>query len=121
MISIRTPGRVLARSETQAMLLAVAVSIAYFLAAQLSLSFRTAAETAAFWPGTGIAVGASIVFGRDTRLTLSSAIAVASIAASLVIGRSPGLAIALGVASAGQTLLTGWLVECLFDGPFAFL
>src|SRR5262245_26761634 len=116
MTSIAPSGWFLARSETQATLLAVAVGIAYFLAAQLSLSFRTDVGTAAFWPGTGVAVGASIVFGRDARLRLSAAIAVASIAASLIIGRSPGLAIALGVASAGQTLLTGWLIERLFDG-----
>src|SRR5215475_756651 len=107
-------GELFSPANQRALGLAVAVGIAYFLAAQLGLVLRTEVGTGAFWPGAGIAVGASIVFGRNARLAIAAAIAIATVASSLMIGRTPWLAIALGFFNAGQALLPGYLIERWF-------
>jgi two-component sensor histidine kinase/integral membrane sensor domain MASE1 len=105
---------------TRAFGLAVAVGVGYFLAARLGLALRTVVGNAAIWPAAGIAIGASIVFGRNARLAIAAAIAIATTASCLTIGRSPSLAIALGLINAGQALLTACLIERWFDRPFVF-
>src|SRR5262245_9988251 len=105
---------------TRALGLAVAVGVGYFLAARLGLVLQTEVGTAAIWPAAGIAIGTSIVFGRNARLAIAAAIAIATIASSLTIGRSSWLAIALGLINAGQALLTAYLIERWFDRPFTF-
>jgi hypothetical protein len=110
----------LVRPGIQSIGLGIAVGIGYFLTTRLGLALRTEMGAAAFWPAGGIAVGALIVFGRNVRLAIAAAIAIATIACSLIIGASPWPAIALGVINAGQALLTVYLIECRFDHPFAF-
>ena len=44
--------------------LTVAVGVAYFLAARLSLSLMTQPGVAVFWPAAGVASGTVIAFGR---------------------------------------------------------
>jgi two-component sensor histidine kinase/integral membrane sensor domain MASE1 len=73
---------------------------------------------AVFWPAAGIAVAALIVFARKAGLAIAAAVAIATIAAA--IGRSPWLAIAFGLVTAGQALLTAHLIERWFNRPFAF-
>ena len=53
-------------------------------------------------------------------MAISAAVAIATIAYSLTIGRSPWFAIAFGVINADQALLTGYLIERWFNGSFAF-
>src|SRR5262245_202920 len=103
---------------TRALGLAVVVGVGYFLAAWLGLTLRTGVGNAAIWPAAGIAIGASIVFERNARLAIAVAITIATIASGLTIGRSPWLAIALGLINAGQALLTAYLIERWFDRPF---
>jgi len=98
----------------------IAAGIALFLAARLGLALRTQTGFAVFWPAAGIAVSALIVFGRNARLAIAAAIATATIASSLTIGRSPWLAIAIGLACVGQALLTTDLIEHWFGRSFAF-
>ena len=105
---------------TRALGLSIAVGIAFFLAARFGLALRTQVGAAVFWPAAGIAVAALVVVERHARLAIAAAIAIATIAASLTIGRSPWLAIAFGLINAGQALLTAYLIERWFNRPFAF-
>jgi PAS domain S-box-containing protein len=95
---------------------AIAIGIAYFLAARLGLALTSHAGLAFFWPAAGIATGALIVFGPAARLPVAVGVAFASIVSSLTVGRSPLLAFTLVVSNAGQVLLTAWLVERWFGG-----
>jgi PAS domain S-box-containing protein len=97
---------------------AMAIGIAYFLAARFGLALTPHAGLAFFWPAAGIATGALIVFGPASRLPVALGVAFASIASSLTVGRSPLLAIMLVVPNAGQGLLTAWLVERWFGAGF---
>ena len=104
---------------TRALGLFIAVGVAFYLAARLGLALRTQVGAAVFWPAGGIAVAALIVFGRNTRSAIASAIAIATIAAGLTIGRSPWLTIAFALINIGQALLTAYLIERWFNRPFA--
>jgi PAS domain S-box-containing protein len=99
--------------------IALVIGLAYFLATWLGLTLRSHAGVAIFCPAAGIAVGAMIAAGPQTRLSITVAVAVAgAIASSLVVGRSPGLALAFGFLGAGQALLTVCLIERWFGGVF---
>jgi len=108
----------LTNSWLGAVALAVAIGIAYFLAAWLGLALRSQVGMAIFWPAAGIATGALIALGPAARLPVAVAVAIASIASSLLIGRNIWLAIAFVVLNAGEVLLTAWLVERRFGGVF---
>ena len=94
--------------------LTIAVGIACFLTARLGLTLRAEAGLPIFSPATGIAVGALIALGPKARLPIAVGTAVASVASSLAIGRSPWLALTLGFVNTGQALLTAWLIERWF-------
>jgi len=99
--------------------LAVAVGIAYFLAAQLSLFLLTKPDgVAVFWPAAGIASGALIVFGRDARLPVAVATIVATVVANLLSDRTIWGASAKAVCNAGEALLVAGLVERYFGPRF---
>ena len=98
--------------------LALAIGIAYFLAGWLGLTLRAEPGVAVFWPAAGIAVGALIALGPGARLPIAAAVVVATIACSLMIGRSAWQAIAFASINAGQTLFTAWLVERWFGSTF---
>ena len=64
-----------------AVTLAVAVAIAYFLAARLSLFLLTEPDgVAVFWPAAGVSSGLLIALGREVRWP----VAVGTIAATIV-------------------------------------
>jgi PAS domain S-box-containing protein len=98
--------------------LAIAIGIAYFLAARLGLSLRVQVGVVIFWPAAGIAVGALIALGPKARLPVVAAVIISMTASILMVGRSPWLAIALGLSTAGEALLTAWLIERWFNGVF---
>jgi hypothetical protein len=69
--------------------LAIAVSVAYFFAAQLSLELLTKPDgVAVFWPAAGISSGILIALGPRVRLPVTVGIVIASTVASLVGDRS---------------------------------
>jgi two-component sensor histidine kinase/integral membrane sensor domain MASE1 len=105
-------------SGPSAIVLALTVGIAYFLAARLGLVFLTKPGLAVFWPPAGIAVGALIALGPRARLPIAAAVVVATILANVTIGRIASLALVFGLVNAGQTLLTAWLVERWFGREF---
>ena len=71
-------------SRTSAIGLAVAVGIAYFIAAQLGLAFLAKPDgVAVFWPAAGVSSGVLIALGREARLPVTSGVMVATIIANL--------------------------------------
>ena len=109
----------LTRSWLGAVGIAVAIGIAYFMAARFGLAFRSKpGGVAVFWPAAGIAIGALIALGPNARLPVAVAVAVATIVSKLLITGNLWLGITFGIVCAGQTLLTAWLIERWFGGAF---
>jgi len=106
------------QSRLGAIGLALAVGLAYFMAARLGLALRAQVGVAIFWPAAGIATGVLIALGPTARLPVTVAVAVASMASGLLIGRSPWLVITFVFLNAGEVLLTAWLVARWFAGVF---
>src|SRR5262245_7312537 len=97
---------------------AIAIGVAYFIAARLGLALLASTGTSVFWPGAGIAVGALVVGGPSSHLPFAVAVVVATVMANLMLGKSGWLVAAFGVANAGQVLLTARLIEHWFGRPF---
>jgi integral membrane sensor domain MASE1 len=99
---------------------AVAVGIAYFLAARLGLALLNEPErVAVFWPAAGVAAGTLVALGRWARAPVAVAVMVASIAASLTGDRSIWAALSFALCNAGESLLTAWLIERFFGPHFS--
>jgi two-component sensor histidine kinase/integral membrane sensor domain MASE1 len=115
----RTPAIPASHSWAYAIGLAVAIGIAYFLSAQLSLgSLAEADGVARFWPAAGVSSGVLIAFGRDARLPVASGVIVATIIANIWGDRNLWSAIAFAFCNAGEALLIGWLIERYFGARF---
>src|SRR5258708_33485061 len=100
--------------------LAVAVGIAYFLAARLSLALLGEPDgVAVFWPAAGVSSGTLISLGREARLTVASGVMVATIAANLMGDRNVWGATAFAFCNAGEALLAAWLIERYFGSSFS--
>jgi PAS domain S-box-containing protein len=103
-----------------AIALAIAVSVAYFFAAQLSLALLAEPDgVALFWPAAGVSSGVLIVLGRDARLPVAGGVMVATVIANLMGDRNVWSATAFGFCNAGEALLTAWLIERYFGSPFS--
>ena len=99
--------------------IAVAVGIAYFLAAQLGLALLTATErVAVFWPASGIAAGVLVSLGRWARMPVALAVLASSVAAALMSDRNVWSALAFGLCNAGEALMVAWLIERWFGPAF---
>ena len=102
MLTTRARGKLIpsAISTSRALLgmliVALAIGIAYFLAARLGLVFLAKPGLAVFWPAAGIAVGALIVLGRSARWPVNVAVVVATVLANMMIGRHASLAVVFG-------------------------
>jgi PAS domain S-box-containing protein len=93
--------------------LAVAVGIAYFFAAKLSLALHAEPDgVAVFWPAAGVSSGVLIALGRDARLPAVGGVMVATVLANLMMGdRNPWGATAFAFCDAVEALLAAWLIE----------
>ena len=101
--------------------MAGAVSVAYFLAAQLGLALRAQpSDVAVFWPASGIAAGILIVLGRRAYPALVIGVVVATVAANLVGDRGLWTSIFKGFFNAGEAVLMASLLERWFGRPFHF-
>jgi PAS domain S-box-containing protein len=99
--------------------LAVLVSVAYFLAARLSLALLTKADgVAVFWPASGVAAGVLIALGPAARLPVAAGALVATIVANLLGDRTLLSSIVFALCNAGEAVLTAWLIEQQFGSPF---
>ena len=99
--------------------LAVAVGIAYFVAARLSLALLTKPEgVAVFWPAAGVSTGALIALGSRARWPVVIGTMAATIAANLFGDRNLWSAVLFALCNAGEAVLTAWLVEHTFGSDF---
>ena len=90
---------------------AVAIGVAYFLAARLGLFLLTPDGVAVFWPAAGISSGILIAFGRNVRWPVAVGVIAATIAANLTSDRTIWSAIAFALCNAGEALLVAWSIE----------
>ena len=99
--------------------LAVAVGIAYFGAAHLSLALLTKPEgVAVFWPAAGVSAGLLIALGPQLRWPVVAGTIAATIAANLFGDRNLWSSVLFGLCNAGEAVLTAWLIEHLFGANF---
>jgi PAS domain S-box-containing protein len=99
--------------------LAVAVAVAYFLAARLSLALLTKPDgVAVFWPAAGVSAGVLIALGRSARWPVAVGAMAATIVANLLGDRTVLGAIVFALCNAGEALITAWLVEHYFGVRF---
>src|SRR5262249_59250370 len=90
---------------------AVAVAIAYLLAARLGLALLSAhSDVAVFWPASGLAAGILITFGPRARPALILGVVVGTVAA----GRELLTSIFNGSWNAGEALMVALLLERWF-------
>ncbi len=93
-----TPDISPAATRTRRLVRLAAIAIAYYLGARLGLSLSLVGnDVTPFWPPTGVAVAALIVFGRS----YWPAVAVAALAVNLPISANP---LAAAVTAVGNTL-----------------
>jgi integral membrane sensor domain MASE1 len=100
--------------------LAVAVSIAYFLAARLSLLLLTEPDgVAVFWPAAGVAAGTLIALGPRARWPVAVGAMGATIVANLLAGDRGILgSIVFALCNGGEAMLVAWLIEYYFGSSF---
>src|SRR6267143_4830866 len=99
---------------------AVAVGVAYFVAAQLSLAFLTKPDgVAVFWPAAGVSSGVLIALGRGGRLPVAGGVMVATVIANLMGDRNVWSATAFALCNTGEALLAAWLIEHYFGSGFS--
>jgi PAS domain S-box-containing protein len=98
---------------------AVAVAIAYFLAAKLSLALLEEADgVAVFWPAAGIASGILIGLGSAARWPVVAGVMAATIAANLLGDRNIWSSIFFAVANAGEATVAAVLIQRFYGSPF---
>src|SRR5258708_10647225 len=99
--------------------LAIAVGIAYFVAAQLSLALLAKPDgVAVFWPAAGVSSGVLIALGREARLPVAGGAMIATVIANLMGDLNLWSAPAFAFCNAGEALLTAWLIERYFGSGF---
>jgi len=97
-----------------------AVSVAYFLAARLSLFLVNQPDgVAIFWPAAGISSGALIALGRPAWLPVAVGIIIGNGAAALTDDRTLMAALAYSLCNVIEALLVAFLVERTFGSRFS--
>jgi PAS domain S-box-containing protein len=115
-----TPDAGLTQLWSRSIWLAVAVGVAYFLAARLSLLLLTKPDgVAVFWPASGVAAGVLIALGPSARWPVAAGAMVATIVANVLGDRGLSSALVFALCNAGEALLTGWLIERYFGSGFS--
>ncbi|MGE5772058.1 MAG: ATP-binding protein [Hyphomicrobiales bacterium] len=100
--------------------LTIAVGIAYFLAAQLSLVLLTKPnDVAVFWPAAGVAAGILIALGPRARLPVAAGTIVASFPANFFAYQTIWGPIVLALSNAGEVVLVAGLIERYFGSAFS--
>ncbi len=99
--------------------LAIAVGVAYFFAAELSISLLAKSKgLATFWLAGGVPTGVLIARGQDAKLPVAVGTMGATILASMMVNQHIWMSIALAFVNAGEALLAAWLIERYFGWPF---
>jgi PAS domain S-box-containing protein len=99
--------------------LAIAVGVAYFLSARLSLVLLTKPDgVAVFWPAAGVAAGVLIALGPGARLPVVAGATAATILANLSGDRTLWSAVGFAACNAGEAVVVAGLIEYYFGSPF---
>src|SRR5271170_2311985 len=102
-----------------AVVVTVAVAIAYFLAARLSLALLEKSDgVAVFWPAAGVASGALIVAGSRARWPVILGVMAATILANLLGDRNVWSSIFFAVANASEAAIVAGLIERSYGSIF---
>jgi signal transduction histidine kinase/ActR/RegA family two-component response regulator len=100
--------------------LTVALGIAYFLAARLSLALLLETDgVAVFWPAAGIAAGAVISIGSAARFPVIVGTMAATILANVLGDRNIWSSIVFAACNAGEAVLVAGLIQRFFGLPFS--
>ena len=90
----------------------VAVAIAYFLSARLSLVLLEKPDgVAAFWPAAGVASGVLIVAGSADRWPVIFGVMAATVLANLLGDRNVWSSLVFAIANAGEAAIVAGLIE----------
>jgi signal transduction histidine kinase len=99
--------------------LAVAVGLAYFLAARLSVGLLLEPEgVAVFWPAAGVSSGVLIALGPRARWPVAVAVTAATVVIHQLIADPLWAGIALGLSNAVEALVVAGLLELYFGADF---
>jgi PAS domain S-box-containing protein len=100
--------------------LAIAVGIAYFLAARLGFALLAGPDDmAVFWPASGISVGTLIALGPKARWPVAIGIMAASVVANLMGDRNLAVTVVSTFCNAGETILIAGLIARHFGPRFS--
>ncbi len=100
--------------------LAVAIAVAYFLAARLSLFLLTKPDgVAVFWPAAGVSAGTLIALGRDARWPVAIGTIAATIVANMMGDRTIWGAIAFAICNAAEAIIAAGLIQHYFGSEFS--
>jgi PAS domain S-box-containing protein len=100
-------------------ILTVAVALAYFLTARLSLALLEPIDgVAVFWPAAGVASGILIALGSAARWPVVVGVVAATIAANLLGDRNIWNAVFSAVANAGEAVIVAGLIHRFCGSPF---
>ena len=99
---------------------AVALAIAYFLAARLGLVLLTEPDgVAVFWPAAGVSAGALIGLGSKARWPVIAGTMAATVAANILGDRNIWGAIVFAACNAGEAVIVAALIESYFGSSFS--
>jgi signal transduction histidine kinase len=98
--------------------LAIAVGVAYFLAARLSVGLRGPDGVVVFWPAAGISSGILIALGPNARWPVAAGVMAAIIPASFMAGRTLAPAVAFALSNAAEPVITAGLIHRYFGPNF---
>ena len=97
----------------------VAIAVAYFLAARLSLALLDKADgVAVFWPAAGVATGLLVAFGATMRWPVVIGVVAATFAANLLGDRNLASTAIFSVANVGSPLIVAGFIQRLHGAPF---
>jgi PAS domain S-box-containing protein len=91
--------------------LAIAVGLAYFLTARLSLLLMTQPGVAVFWPAAGVSSGTLIALGRAARWPVAVGVIAATITANLTGDRNVLSSSIFALSDAGEAMLVAWMID----------
>ena len=109
----------LARPSVNSIGLAVAVGLAYFLAARLSVGLLLEERVAVFWPAAGISSAVLIALGPRARWPVAAGVTAATVVIHQLIADPLWAGIALGLSNAAEALITAGLIERYFGADFS--
>jgi integral membrane sensor domain MASE1 len=99
--------------------LAVAIGLAYFLAAWLAYGLSLQSEgLAVFWPASGVSSGLLIALGPRARWPVVSGVIVAVVADHLIMADPLRVGIAFAVSDVAETLIIAGLIGRYFGTEF---